>query len=514
MSTGRYQTFEHPLDVLAQLLTWQQEGAECALVVITKTEGGSVRSAGSLMAVRQDSVSAGYISGGCIDADVIAQCQLSMSDGANRVVRYGLGSPYQDLPLPCGGAITVMIIPAPDKSQIEVALAHLSARRPCRVVCSEETGFNLVDAGIATGALTFTYYPKLRVRIAGRGADCLALAQLCDASGIETVLQLVDPENITAADTAGLENICALETPKALPAITDDAWTAFILMFHDSDWENLLLEQALKADAFYIGAVGSRRTHAKRCAGLRTIGFDEDEIARVHGPVGLVPAMRDASMLAVSALAEIVQVYHAKLHAASERTALILLAAGASSRFQDGDKLLAELDGRSVLDASAQLGRDAGFAARIAVTGPKQEKRAAILEQSDWHVVLNSNAKDGQSTSLHTAMDYLQDQTGIEQVIIMLADMPHIPDTHLEALLKQRANGYEAVMTESAGTLLPPALFGKAAFKALRDLEADGGAKSVFLRLTNTATVPLNPELAKDIDYVEDLLRARELMNG
>jgi len=81
---------------------------------------------------------------------------------------------------------------------------------------------------------------------------------------------------------------------------------------HDHDWEPALLAQALAGDAFYIGAVGSPHTHVKRASLLKTSGLHADDIARIKGPIGLVPSLRDASMLAVSTLAEIIEVFHSQ----------------------------------------------------------------------------------------------------------------------------------------------------------------------------------------------------------
>lgn len=167
------------------------------------------------------------------------------------------------------------------------------------------------------------YTPKLRLRIAGRGADCLALTRLAMASGIQTELQLRDGTEMQDARRSGVDQITSLTAPSMPPALNDDPWTAFLLAFHDVDWEERLLAQALEGPAFYIGAVGSKATHTRRCERLRMIGFTERQIGRIHGPVGLIPSMREASALAVSVLAEIVEAYQHKVRFPSSSTALI-----------------------------------------------------------------------------------------------------------------------------------------------------------------------------------------------
>lgn len=490
---------EHPQDVLAQWLDWKAAG-DAALVVITATEGGAVRETGALMAVAGDGQAAGYISGGCIDADVILQAQAALKSGETKQLRYGAGSPFVDLPLPCGGAIEVAIIPDADPAALKTAHDRLAARQPARLA--------IQGTGIKT-----RYVPKLRVRIAGRGADPLALARLARASGLETVLQLRDGEDVEAAMAEGFTKVSALDTPGDLPAMSDDPWTAFILMFHDGDWEGPLLRQALDGTAFYVGAVGSRRTHARRCEALREAGVAESEIARIHGPVGLIPSMRDASMLAVSTLGEIVAAYHQTAKAPFARTGLVLLAAGGSTRFEDGDKLLAAYKGQPVIAHAAGLLSDERAAARIAVIRSDDARRASLLG-AGWTIIANPDADTGQASSLVAGLAALKAEDKAEQALILLADMPDIPAAHLRRLQAVLDAGASAVMTESGGKLMPPALFRRETFDRLMAVEGDRGAKGVFETLENTASVPLDPALAFDIDTTHDLKSAEEALHG
>lgn len=495
--TQRY--LEHPEDVLAQWLAWHEAGT-AALVVVTATEGGAVRETGALMAVSASGEAAGYISGGCIDADVILQAESALKSGEAKQLRYGAGSPFVDLPLPCGGAIEVAILPDADETTLRACHAALAARQPARLIMPEVN----VDV---------RYAPKLRLRIAGRGADPLALARLARASGIDAALQLRDGEDVEAARADGFETVNALDTPSDIPAMTDDPWTAFILMFHDGDWEGPLLTQALNGPAFYAGAVGSRRTHARRCEALRGAGVAEADIARIHGPVGLIASMRDASMLAVSTLAEIVAAYHEQAKAPFARTALLMLAAGASARFEDGDKLLAAYRGEPVIAHSAGLLPSETLAARIAVTRPDTQKRASLLG-ADWQIVENPDADAGQATSLRCGIEAVQAHERAEQVLVVLADMPDVPDAHLRRLKRAMDTGASAAMSDSDGRLMPPAIFARATFQALTQIEGDRGAKGVFEALGDTVTVPLDAALARDIDTRDDLRTAEEALHA
>ena len=114
------------------------------------------------------------------------------------------------------------------------------------------------------------------------------------------------------AAAAGTETIL-LASPSDRVELDADAWTAMLFLFHDHEWEPALIAQALDSPAFWIGAMGSRTTQAARRAALAAHGLDEAAIARVQGPVGLIPSARDPATLALSAFAEIVGAYRAAL---------------------------------------------------------------------------------------------------------------------------------------------------------------------------------------------------------
>ena len=309
---SEHSVYSHPLDVLAFLAAAQATGERCALVTVTGTEGGGVRARGALMAVTEAGRIAGHVSNGCVDADIVVNAQDAMAAGEARKLRYGEGSPFLDIRLPCGGSLDLLIVPDPAIDQIKTALEALQARNPvCLVLAPDgltaETGRE-AETGWQEDTFRVACLPKLRLRIAGRGAEPVALAKLALASELEVVMQ--SPDEICLEQSAALGiPAMPLSSPAVPPPLTDDPWTAFVLMFHDHDWETDLLKQAVSGEAFYIGALGSRRTHEIRCQSLRDTGVTDEQIARINGPVGLIPAMRDASMLAVSTLAEVAQAW-------------------------------------------------------------------------------------------------------------------------------------------------------------------------------------------------------------
>jgi len=252
---------------------------DAALVVLSSVTGGTLRARGAMMCVSAEKV-AGYISNGCVDADVIARAR----GGQSGTFIYGEGSPYRDIVLPCGGRLEISLFQKIDRSAIEKTLSKLEKREP-------------VD--LKLGDFKLVLSPRIKLRIAGRGAACVALSELAKLSGFDVVLQ--------SPDVDGVPDAQHLIDPNNPPSSEDDAWTAVVCLFHDHDWEPALLRQALGGDAFYIGAMGSVRTHEIRCHNLMNLGLSETEVARIHGPIGLVESQRNARLLAVSILAEIIQ---------------------------------------------------------------------------------------------------------------------------------------------------------------------------------------------------------------
>jgi len=305
--------FADPADVLSFLKGVSQKGEPCALIIVTDTHGGGVRAPGALAGISERGECAGYISNGCVDADMFSQAKAAIQDGKARAVRYGAGSPYIDIRLPCGGAVDLMIIPNPDLKTLTDISGHLDQRQSLSFYASLEDGLEYsADQANETGWHDDKFYvrcdPKLRLRIAGRGTEPIALMRAAHALDFDVLLQSPDRDRLKAAKALGFKAE-PLISPELAPKSKDDPHTAFILMFHDHDWETDLLIDALKGPAFYIGALGGRKTHASRCHVLIEAGVPEGDLKRIRGPIGLVPSVRNASFLAVSVLAEIIEVY-------------------------------------------------------------------------------------------------------------------------------------------------------------------------------------------------------------
>ncbi|WP_298287191.1 XdhC family protein [Novosphingobium sp.] len=302
-----------PLDILRFLAARAAEGVECVLVTLVGIEGGASRSVGTHMAVSADRRRIGSFSGGCVEDAVATEALETLADGWGHVVRYGIGSPYIDIRLPCGGGIDLLFTPRPSPEAIIAALDLLDKREAAalRLDCDRVT---LADAMVQKSwdgrDVTLVYQPPLRVIALGQGEDLTAFCQLSKAFGTQVTALTPDGGTQQLLEQSGIAAI-GLPTRKALPQLATDPWTAIVFLFHGRDWEEFLLPQALGLPAFYHGAIGSRRTHAARIAALRAAGVDERVIGSLRGHIGLIPATRDPATLALSILGEIVTEYNA-----------------------------------------------------------------------------------------------------------------------------------------------------------------------------------------------------------
>ncbi|MDG1376579.1 MAG: XdhC family protein [Yoonia sp.] len=295
---------EHASDIIAKGAALIAASSAFALITSLEIEGGAARNVGSLALVDGAGAMTGYLSNGCIDRDIQLHAQKALQTKRKKLIRYGEGSRFADLKLPCGGALTVLIDPNPDIDAICAAAACFAKRKPARLT------FHSPDDSGEGLSRTFTYDPRHRLVLAGRGAIFRSMAQIGSAIGYEVHLLSPDVADLSAVGHLSVSPPLHLTTPNTEHVFDIlDAHSAFLTLFHDHEWEPHLLRSALTRPVGLIGSLGSRRTHDLRCETLRQMGVSDDSIARLRGPIGLVPSLRDASSIAVSALAEIVATF-------------------------------------------------------------------------------------------------------------------------------------------------------------------------------------------------------------
>ncbi len=303
-------------------------GLDCALVTLTAVTGASTRNPGAHMAVAADGSAAGSFSGGCIETAVIAEAVDCISANATREVRFGAGSPYLDIRLPCGGGINLLFTPLADAQVAAELFDAVMQRQPFTISMDRETGTlsctpaEQARAVISAGSwVHVNHVPPAKIVILGHGAVVENLANLTASYGLDCEILTPDAD-IVARVTEQDGTVSLLKTPAATDLYQADPWTACVFYFHDHDWEAELMKQALASPAFYIGAMGSFKTHDTRKALLSAIGVSDGNIKRMKAPIGIIPSTRDPATLALSTLTEIIETYHSKFSRMHEQIAL------------------------------------------------------------------------------------------------------------------------------------------------------------------------------------------------
>ncbi len=306
-------------NVLPDLVRWADAGEATALATLINVEPTGPRPPGSQMAVTESGDAVGFLSGGCVEAALVEETRLAMKAGTNRVVRYGEGSPYLDIALPCGSAIDVFIDVGLDSELARRIVAAQQARKPVRLVTDLNSGasevFETTDDGgrpelIRDGdKIDRLYRPPLRLVVAGKGPVITAAVDVARAAGLTVDVVPGDDDTAQAAGAAG-----AIVTRRTRD-LSLDLWCAVATLYHEHDLEGPTLEQAMASPAFYIGALGSRTTHAERRSCLLAEGRTEAEVGRIHGPAGLPIGSKSPPEIAVSVLAEVLAAYRERFRA-------------------------------------------------------------------------------------------------------------------------------------------------------------------------------------------------------
>lgn len=295
------------------LIEAEGRGERSALVTITAVIGRSSRAPGTHMAVSETGAFHGSLSGGCVEAAVVGEALRVIDEGRAELLRFGKDSPFIDIRLPCGGGLDLLIVPQPLQAAVRAADDRLRTRQPMTLSIGLDGALKVEPCGHPASGwrgqmFHAAHRPDLRLFLLGHGTEVEALARLGVAYGVDVAVLTPGRDIVDAMAAQGIEAHW-LKTPAATPHMRADRHSAIVLLFHDHDWEADLLMQAIGEDAFFIGAMGSRTTHAARLEQLRAKGVSETELRRIRGPIGLIPATRDPDTLALSVLAEIVALY-------------------------------------------------------------------------------------------------------------------------------------------------------------------------------------------------------------
>ncbi len=309
------------LNVLRQITQWVAAGHSVVLGTITRTWGSAPRPPGSAVAVRDDGLVAGSVSGGCIEDDLIDKAREGvLASGLPQVVRYGIDADAAHrFGLPCGGLIELVLEPVLPRTQLDVLLARLAAGERVRRVLTIATGEVLLQAAtpdeamsdellLTDTSLTTHHGPHWRLLLIGAGQMTQYLAQMATALGYQVLVCDPREEYANSFEVPGATLLRGMPDD-TVQALKPDGHTAIIALTHDPKLDDLALMEALTGPAFYVGAIGSRLNQAKRKERLKEhFGLSEAQLARLHGPVGLKNGARTPPEIAVSILAELTAV--------------------------------------------------------------------------------------------------------------------------------------------------------------------------------------------------------------
>jgi len=321
------------IDALDAAVRWIGDGYKVALGTVVKTWGSAPRQAGSQIAVRQDGTFAGSVSSGCVEGAVIEQAQAAIDDGKVRLLEFGISDQQAwSFGLACGGRIEIFVEPIAGAEEELIALnkARHDERAVVRAVdlatgeswlldpTSDSSSLGLAAADAATadqcncaeidGRLWFltVFNPPLELVIIGAVHIAQALVKMAALVGYRVLV--IDPRTSFATTerfpSVGLTHAWPDEALAARPLTCR---SALVALSHDPKLDDPALSAALKSPAFYIGALGSKKSHAARLERLKDRGLPDEMLARIHGPVGLAIGAKSPEEIAVSILAHMTE---------------------------------------------------------------------------------------------------------------------------------------------------------------------------------------------------------------
>lgn len=306
-------------------LRWHRDGQGAALATVIETWGSAPRQAGSQLAVSGKGEMMGSVSGGCVEGAVVGEALAALKDGRPRLLTYGVSDDDAfAVGLACGGTIRVLVEPV-GRALPEEMLSDLVAARAARaavayVVNLETWERNLAPrggehddrfrsdrSGVDEAEFVAVHNPPLRLIVVGAVHIAQPLLLMARACGYDPLL--IDPrESFGAVARFPGERIVNDWPDEAMAAVGLDARTAVVTLTHDPKLDDPAIIAALRSEVFYLGCLGSKRTHEKRIARLAGAGFGADAIARIHAPVGLDIGAKSPGEIAVSVMAEITRV--------------------------------------------------------------------------------------------------------------------------------------------------------------------------------------------------------------
>ena len=280
-------------ELLPSLRRWLDAGDDVALAVVVATRRSAPRPVGSALAVSSGGELVGSVSGGCVESEVAEEARETLAGGEARLRTYGITDEQAlEVGLPCGG-------------EIDVFVARAERDLLARAVEALDTGA-VVEPELVDGRLRLAVRPPPRLLVFGAVELAEALCRGARLLGWRTIVadpraRLATGERVPSADEL------LVEWPEdALERVGPDEETAVVVLSHQDRFDVPALAGALRSSACYVGALGSRRTQARRREQLADLGLAADVLDRIHGPVGLDLGAQTTAEIALAILAEIV----------------------------------------------------------------------------------------------------------------------------------------------------------------------------------------------------------------
>ncbi len=300
------------LQVLRSAADWVKSGRRVVMATIIRTWGSAPRPIGAITAIRDDGLVAGSVSGGCIEDDMILQVRSGeLVKDKPATTTYGISAEEaKRFGLPCGGTLELVLEPLTRDSGIDELLARVERHELVMRRLDMKSGRVTIAPAKSTDLLMFdgatlatVHGPRWRLLIIGAGQLSTFLAQM--AQGLDYQVTICDPREEYAEGW----NVPGVELKRGMPddVVTElnlDGHCAVVALTHDPKLDDMALLEALKSPAFYIGAIGSRKNNDARRQRLADFDLSQQEIARLHGPVGLKLGAKTPPEIAIAILAE------------------------------------------------------------------------------------------------------------------------------------------------------------------------------------------------------------------
>lgn len=473
-----------PADPWSTAMGFREEGQAVAIATLVNVIGSSPCPIGSCMVVAGDGRFAGAVSGGCVESAVVQACIELLHQGHGPALRTFqiANSQAGEVGLPCGGRVEIHVGPAPGDRQLR---RYRGRGQGMARVIDLRTGQERLEPterttpGKQSGRFVQPLTRAPRLVLIGGTEIAQKLVALADPMGFECCV--VEPREGFAH--SGRFPV-PVDTRPPEQALQDglDANTAVVMLSHDPKLDDPGLKAALPSPAFFVGALGSRKTQRRRLERLSAAGVPPEQLARLRGPVGLSIGAQGSAEIALSILAEIVAT---RRQAAPEGVGCIVLAAGSSRRAGPANKLLQPLDGGALIRQSVSACVDAALGPVLVVLGHQGEHIRASLADLPVQFVHNPEHEEGMASSIRAGIQAMQAHQ-VSGAFVVLGDMPWLRSEELELLAQAhtRATRHLVVVPVAeegdARRRGNPVLWPARDFERLLKLRGDVGGKAIL----------------------------------